>query len=98
MATGGNVCVQTGRARANLLEQMPADDLSRLLISFQGVYQSCVNKLALLGARLHRLELLARPFVGTQVIEQSLFLGRRHEVWMPMRWGGYDRRCAQDCE
>ena len=98
MATGGDVCVQTGSAIANMLEQMPADDLSRLLIPFQGEYQCCVNKLALLGARLHRLELRARRFVGTQVVEQSLFLGRRHEVWMPMRRGGHDRRCTRDCE
>src|ERR1043166_1584938 len=67
-------------------------------LSFQGEYQSCVNKLALLGARLHSLEFLARLFVGTQAVEQPLFLGRRHEVWMPVRWGGYDGRCAQDCE
>src|SRR5207249_3169592 len=43
MTTRGDVGIQAGSPRANLLEQMPADNLSRLFICFEGEYQGGIN-------------------------------------------------------
>src|SRR2546427_592840 len=57
MAAGGDVGVQAGTARSDVPQQMPADDVGILLISFESEYPGCVKELSLIGARLNRLEL-----------------------------------------
>src|SRR5262245_57883352 len=98
MATGGDVRVQTGSPGMNLLEQMPTHHLGGHLISLKDKDQRRVTKFALVGGCLHRFKLLASRFVGTQVFEQSLFLGLWHQVRMSLRRSGREWCCAEGCE